>query len=80
MTICYNSRNRYCSANAIINVTVNSKGEMILLGIQKVEVKMEAREKRNCENERKGREGRARRSARKKWMGRKDRNKQDGKQ
>ena len=33
------SGSHYCSANAVINVSINNRGELILLGIQKVRVK-----------------------------------------
>ena len=35
----HDSKNAYCSANSVVNVSVNAKGQMILLGVQEVAVK-----------------------------------------
>ena len=37
----HDSKNEYCSANALVNASVNSRGQLILLGVQQVKVKLE---------------------------------------
>ena len=34
----HDSKNQYCNANPVVNVSINSKGQMILLGVQQVHV------------------------------------------
>ena len=37
--VLHGSKNTYCEGNSIVNMTTNERGELVLLGVQKVEVK-----------------------------------------